>query len=210
MMFRHTERSSCIIDQHMPLVILKMMMTHVLLFGTEVCGFVCCNSRTMNTVHFEPTVILFAKEDTNTPDMSSSKESLQKLEYDWEWDGNPIEGAHDSEFDDGSGSMDDMFVPSSAFMSMATSVTSPALSVIGTGDSSSNFDQKQNAGKLHLSEDDDFDLEEIGGDPGFLDDDDTGGGDDDKTFESMQFDKEMDDDLFWDGLVDEDAHLDFD
>ena len=88
--------------------------------------------------------------------------------------------------------------------------SSPALSVIGTGDSSSNFDQKQNAGKLHLSEDDDFDLEEIGGDPGFLDDDDTGGGDDDKTFESMQFDKEMDDDLFWDGLVDEDAHLDFD
>ncbi|KAL7456357.1 hypothetical protein ACHAWC_007881 [Mediolabrus comicus] len=143
--------------------------------------------------------------------MSSSKESLQKLEDDWEWDGNPIEGAHDSEFDDGSGSMDDVFMPSAAFMSMATSVASPALSVIGTGTggSSSNFNQKQNAGKLHLSEDDDFDLEEIGGDPGFLDDDDTGGNDE-KPFESMQFDKEMDDDLFWDGLVDEDAHLDFD
>ena len=195
----------------MPLVILMMMMmTHVLLFSTEVCGFVCCNSLTMNTVHFEPTIILFAKDDTNTPDMSSSKESLQKLENDWEWDGNPIEGAHDSEFDDGSGSMDDIFMPSAAFMSMATSVISPALSVIGTGgSSSSNFDQKQNAGKLHLLEDDDFDLEEIGGDPGFLDDDDTGA-DGDKTFESMQFDKEMDDDLFWDGLVDEDAHLDFD
>ena len=209
MIFWHTERSSCIID--LPLVILKMMMTHVLLFSTEVYGFVCCTSRTMNTVHFEPRFILFAKEDTNTPAMSSSKESLQKLEDDWEWDGNPIEGAHDSEFDDGSGSMDDVFMPSSAFMSMATSVTSPALSVIGAGagDSSSNFDQKQNAGKLHLSEDDDFDLEEIGGDPGFLDDDDTGGNDK-KPFESMQFDKEMDDDLFWDGLVDEDAHLDFD
>jgi hypothetical protein len=161
----------------------------------------------MNTVHFEPRVILFAKEDTNTPDMSRSKESLQKLEDEWIWDGNPIEGAHDSEFDDDSGSMDDVFMPSSTFMSMATS--SPALSVIGTGGSSSKFDQKQNAGKLHLSEDDDFDLEEIGGDPGFLDDDDTGG-DDEKPFESMQFDKEMDDDLFWDGLVDEDAHLDFD
>lgn len=206
MLFRHAEHSSCILDQHMPLVIL--LMTHVLLFSTEVCGFVCCNSRTMNTVHFGPAVILFAKEDTNTPDMSSSKESLQKLEDDWEWDGNPIEGAHDSEFDDGSGSMDDVFMSSSAFMSMATSVTSPALSVIGTG-GSSNFDQKQNAGKIHLSEDDDFDLEEIGGDPGFLDEDDTGAGGD-KTFESMQFDKEMDDDLFWDGLVDEDAHLDFD
>ena len=191
----------------MPLVIV-MMMTHVLLFSTEVCGFVC-NSRTMNTVHFKPTIILFAKEETNTPDMSSSnKDSLQQLEDDWEWDGNPIEGAHDSEFDDGSGSMDDVFMPSAAFMSMATSVTSPALSVIGTG-GSSNFDQEQNAGKLHLLEDDDFDLEEIGGDPGFLDEDDTGG-DDDKTFESMKFDKEMDDDLFWDGLVDEDAHLDFD
>lgn len=207
-MFRHAERSSCIIDQRMPLVILMMMMTHVLLFSTEVCGFVC-NSRKTNTVHFKPTIILFAKEDTNTPDMSSSnKESVQKLEDDWEWDGNPIEGAHDSEFDDGSGSMDNVFMPSAAFMSMATSV-SPALSVIGTGGSSSNFDQKQNSGKLHLLEDDDFDLEEIGGDPGFLDDDDTGGNDD-KTFESMQFDKEMDDDLFWDGLVDEDAHLDFD
>ena len=207
MLFRHAERSSCIIDQHMPLVIL--LMTHVLLFSTEVCGFVCCNSRTMNTVHFGPTITLFAKEDQNTPDMSSSKEeSLQKLEDDWEWDGNPIEGAHDSEFDDGSGSMDDVFMPSAAFMSMATSVTSPALSVIGTG-GSSNFDQKQNSGKLHLSQDDDFDLEEIGGDPGFLDDDDTDGNDD-KTFESLQFDKEMDDDLFWDGLVDEDAHLDFD
>lgn len=209
-MFRHAERSSCIIDQHMPLVIL-MMMTHVLLFSTEVCGFVCCNSRKMSTVHFKPTIILFAKEDTSTPDMSSSnKEYVQKLEDDWEWDGNPIEGAHDSEFDDGSGSMDDVFMPSAAFMSMATSVTS-ALSVIdiGTGGSSSNFDQKQNAGKLHLLEDDDFDLEEIGGDPGFLDDNDTGA-DGDKTFESMQFDKEMDDDLFWDGLVDEDAHLDFD
>ena len=180
-----------------------MLMAHHLLFlSTRDCvqSFVCTSETKKTLVYFFPPKI-FAKDETKT--------ELEKEEEDVEWDGVPIEGAHDSEFEDDSGNNDDAFLPSATFMSMASSVASPALSVIGAGGPSSYhvFDQSRNSGKLHtLSEmEDDFDLEEIGGDPAFLDEDD-----DDSEFNKMKFDKDMDDDLFWDGLVDEDAHLDFD
>mmetsp|Transcript_23862 Transcript_23862/g.39326 ORF Transcript_23862/g.39326 Transcript_23862/m.39326 type:complete len:196 (+) Transcript_23862:107-694(+) len=170
-----------------------LFLTHLIILGTRVChSFVCPQS-----TRIFPAIILFAKDATKT-----ESDDLQS-EEDWAWDGVPIEGAHDAEFEDGSGSIDDFFVPSADFMSMATSVTSPALTAIGSG-SSSSFDQSKNAGKLHLMEEEDFDLEEIGGDSGFLDDDqDT---EIETEFGKIKFNKEMDDDLFWE--VDEDAHFD--
>ncbi len=177
-----------------------MLLTHLLLliFGsTRVChSFVCPLSQSTITHNSYPTILLSAK-DTIKPE----SDDLQDEEDDWEWDGNPIEGAHDAEFEDGSGAVDEFFL-SADFMSMANSVTSPALSVISTG-SSSTFDQSKNAGKLHLMDEEDFDLEEIGGDSSFLDDEDT---EIETEFGKIKFNKSMDDDLFWE--VDEDAHFD--
>jgi hypothetical protein len=177
---------------------LMMFMTHLLIIlGTRVCYSFVCTSYTTRMLNSSPTVA-FAKDTTMT-----NGDDLQ-IEEDWDWDGVPIEGAHDSEFEDGSGSNDEFFVPSTMFMSMASSVTSPALSVIGTGSSSSNFDPSKNAGTLHLMEsEDDFDLEEIGGDSGFLDEDEA---EIDTEFGKIKLNKVMDDDLFWE--VDEDAHYD--
>jgi len=133
----------------------------------------------------------------------------------WEWDGTIQEGAHDDEFDsiDDVGD-DDEFVPSIGFMSAAAMLADSG-SVIGgvtaaATQASTIFDPLLNSGTIHrisLMEEDDEnmsedDLLEMGGDPDFLDDDigvvDVG------AF------KEIDDsDIFeWDGMVDEDAHLD--
>ena len=176
---------------------LTMLLTHLLIFlSIRVChSFVCPSSQSRTTYSSYQTILLSAK-DAIKPESDEDEDDI------WEWDGNPIEGAHDAEFEDGSGSNDDFFVPSADFMSMATSVTSPALSVIGSEGSSSSFDQSKNAGKLHLMEEE-FDLEEIGGDSGFLDDEDT---EIDTEFGKIKFNKAMDDDLFWE--VDEDAHFD--
>ena len=124
-----------------------------------------------------------------------------------EWDGEPIEGAHDEEFEPGSGKIDiaDMFVPSASFMSMVNSVPSP---IIGT-----EFDPLRNMGKLHKDElkgDNQIcetDLLEMGGDPFFLDDDCR---EVSRSETSLDFDRHNDFELEWDGTVDEDAHLDFD
>ena len=177
---------------------LTMLLTHLLIIlSTRVChSFICTSSQTTRSLNSFPTILLFAKDATKTD--SDDLES----EEDFIWDGVPIEGAHDAEFEDGSGSNDDFFVPSADFMSMATSVTSPALSVIGDGSSSSTFDRSKNMGKLHQMEEE-FDLEEIGGDSGFLDDEDT---EIDTEFGKIKFNKMMDDDLFWE--VDEAAHFD--
>ena len=134
----------------------------------------------------------------------------------WEWDGTIQEGAHDDEFDsiDDVGD-DDEFVPSIGFMSAAAMLADSSGSVIGgvtaaATQASTIFDPLLNSGTIHrisLMEEDDEnmsedDLLEMGGDPDFLDDDigvvDVG------AF------KEIDDsDIFeWDGMVDEDAHLD--
>ncbi len=178
---------------------LTMLLTHLLIFAsTRGClSFVYPSSQSARTHITYPTILLSAK-DTVKPESND----LQDEEDDWEWDGNPIEGAHDAEFEDGSGAVDEFFL-SADFMSMANSVTSPALSVIGTGGSSSTFDQSKNAGKLHLMDEEDFDLEEIGGDAGFLDEEDT---EIETEFGKIKFNKSMDDDLFWE--VDEDAHFD--
>lgn len=175
-----------------------MLLTHLLIFfSTRVChSFVCPSSQSARTHYSNPTILQSAKDI-----VKPESDDLQE-DDDWEWDGNPIEGAHDAEFEDGSGSNDDFFL-SADFMSMANSVTSPALSVMGTGGSSSTFDQSKNAGKLHLMEEEDFDLEEIGGDSGFLDEEDT---EIETEFGKIKFNKAMDDDLFWE--VDEDAHFD--
>ena len=174
-------------------------MTHLLnvILSTRVChSFVCTSFQTTRPLNFPPT-ILFAKDATK-----SESDDLQNTE-DWEeWDGEPREGAHDSEFEDGSGNNDDFFFLSAEFMSMATSVASPALPVIGTG-SSAGFDPSKNAGKIHLAEED-FDLEEIGGDSGFLDEEEET--EIDTEFGKIKFTKSMDDDLFWE--VDESAHFD--
>ena len=125
-----------------------------------------------------------------------------------EWDGIPIEGAHDEEFEPGSGKIDaaDIFVPSSGFMSMVNSIPSPILGAVN------DFDPVRNMGKLHkdeLNEDDndisEDDLLEIGGDPSFLDDDESNNND-------MKTRNDLDEpnDFEWDGTVDEDAHMDFD
>lgn len=125
-----------------------------------------------------------------------------------EWDGVPIEGAHDEEFEPGSNKIDaaDMFVPSTSFMSMANSVPSP---VIGTG---GDFDPLRNMGKLHKAEvkDDvnEDDLLEMGGDPFFLED----GEREESDRNMLKVMKELDEpnDFEWDGMIDEDAHFDFD
>lgn len=132
-----------------------------------------------------------SKVTLNAKEESSDKE--EKLL----WDGEVIEGAHDAEFE----SFDeaDVFVPSFNFMSMANSVTSPALAV-----AAGEFDSLKNMGQIHqvamekegrevMTEDD---LLEMGGDPSFLDD-----VEDDAGFKGMG-------NFVWDGEVNEDAHLD--
>ena len=103
-------------------------------------------------------------------------------------------------------------MPSMTFMSMASSVTSPALAAATSG-SAEEFDQYKNSGILHRMSADkeemggatmmsEEDLMEMGGDPAFLD------------FDDMEGDgsrAEVDDDAAffgWDGEVNEDAHLD--
>mmetsp|Transcript_4429 Transcript_4429/g.9577 ORF Transcript_4429/g.9577 Transcript_4429/m.9577 type:complete len:189 (+) Transcript_4429:145-711(+) len=132
----------------------------------------------------------------------------------WEWDGVVVEGAHDAEFE----SVDaaDNFMPSMSLMSMASSVTSPALaSVVGSGGEGAavEFDQFKNSGKLHrIAMEKEFsggeggmsgdDLLEMGGDPAFLDDAE------DMEAEGLGMEKDDADFFAWDGEVDEDAHLD--
>lgn len=139
-----------------------------------------------------------------------------------EWDGTVVEGAHDDEFGgEPSDDNNDIFIPSAGFLSEATSIVSPALAVAtaGSGGGGSTivggiplFDPFKNAGTIHqlsmmekengsdyiISEDD---LEEMGGDPSFLDNvvvvNDRIGTIDDN---SSKF--------IWDGTVDEDAHND--
>lgn len=123
------------------------------------------------------------------------------------WDGIVIEGAHEDEFEPGSGKIDasDIFVPSANFMSMAGSIASPIIDA-----AVNDFDPLSNRGRLHkaeLKEDvNEDDLLEIGGDPFFLED-----GDREESDQRM-LKAELDEpnDFEWDGFVDEDAHLDFD
>jgi len=126
---------------------------------------------------------------------SSSNDSKEEVEY--EWDGVVIEGAHDADFEVNDPT--DNFMPSMTLLSMANSAQSPVMTA---------FDTMANAGKIHqaamenedeLNEDN---LLEIGGDPDFLDliaEDNKIGIDDNDEDESG---------FFWDGEVDEDAHLD--
>ena len=129
---------------------------------------------------------------------SSSNDSKEEVEY--EWDGVVIEGAHDADFEVNDPT--DNFMPSMSLLSMANSVESPVMMA-----TQGNFDSMANAGKIHqiamenedeLNEDN---LLEIGGDPDFLDliAEDKSSGIDDNAEESG---------FFWDGEVDEDAHLD--
>ena len=91
---------------------------------------------------------------------------------------------------------EDAFVPSVGFLSMAQSVQSPAMTAA--------FDPYSNAGKIHqlsMVESDGLnidDLEEMGGDPSFLDDPEGG----------EPEGREEEGDFFWDGEVNEDAWLD--
>ena len=178
---------------------LAFVLTHLLLISNmRPCDSFLGTSSSQKTIGHNSflTMRLFSMEATK-------KDSDDEQDEDgWEWDGVPVEGAHDAEFEDGSGSNDEFFV-SANFMSMATSVTSPVLTAIGTSSSSSNFDQSKNAGKLHLMEDDDFDLEAIGGDSGFLDEEEF---EMETEFGKIKISKAMDDDSFWE--VDEDAHFD--
>ena len=153
----------------------------------------------------------------------ATEKDAQDGEGDFEWDGDVIEGAHDDDYAD----LDDApaFVPSAGFMSMASSVASPALAT-AAGGSTAGFDPLQNMGQLHRMElaqserggatsaadleemggDPAFlgagDLEEMGGDPAFLDLEEMGG---DPAFLGGAEDDAA---FFWDGQVDEEAHMD--
>ena len=128
---------------------------------------------------------------------SESNSNGSKEEGEYEWDGVVIEGVHDADFEVNDPT--DNFMPSMTLLSMANSVESPAMM-------ETSFDSMANAGKIHqivmenedeLNEDN---LLEIGGDPDFLDliAEDKIGIDDDGDDSSF----------FWDGEVNEDAHLD--
>jgi len=138
------------------------------------------------------------KEKSERSSNDSNKDSKEEVEY--EWDGVVIEGAHDADFEVNDPT--DNFMPSMTLLSMANSVESPVMTAAQTG----SFDSIANAGKIHqiamenedeLNEDN---LLEIGGDPDFLDliaeDNKIGDNDEDESG------------FFWDGEVDEDAHLD--
>ena len=141
---------------------------------------------------------LNAENDKNGKSESSSNDSKDnKEEVEYEWDGVVIEGAHDADFEVNDPT--DNFMPSMTLLSMANSVESPVVTA---------FDSIANAGKIHqiamenedeLNEDN---LLEIGGDPDFLDliAEDNKIGIDDNDGDDSGF--------FWDGEVDEDAHLD--
>ena len=129
---------------------------------------------------------------------SGSNDSKEEVEY--EWDGVVIEGAHDADFEVNDPT--ENFMPSMS-LSMANSVESPVMTATQTG----SFDSMANAGKIHqiaMEEDElnEDNLLEIGGDPDFLSliAEDKSGIDDN--------DDEDDSGFFWDGEVDEDAHLD--
>ncbi|EJK60966.1 hypothetical protein THAOC_18611 [Thalassiosira oceanica] len=127
-----------------------------------------------------PTAVLLQSKETQDDDLF--------------WDGEVIEGAHDMEFES-IADAEDAFVPSAGFLSMAQSVQSPAMTAA--------FDPYRNAGKIHqLSMESDGlsidDLEEMGGDPAFLDDPE----------EDEPKGNEEEGDFFWDGEVNEDAWLD--
>lgn len=159
--------------------------------------------------------LAFSIISNTNPTANNSLESMLNLAFKRaEWDGTVVEGAHDDEFggepcDDNN----DIFIPSAGFLSEATSIVSPG----GGGGSTivggiPLFDPFKNAGRIHqlsmmekengsdyiISEDD---LEEMGGDPSFLDNgvvvNDRIGTIDDN---SSKF--------IWDGTVDEDAHND--
>lgn len=178
---------------------MRLTVLIALVINKEQCYAFVASTRTQI---YHPT-LLFNDKDSAPPIPKFIEEKTQE---EWEWDGEAIEGAHDEEFEPGSGKFDatDMFMPSLSLLSMASSVTSPAQSVISG--ITSNFDPLMNAGKLYLekvekemSEDD---VLEIGGDPFFLDDDE-GNSDTKMDMEDTDF-------FGWDGTVDEDAHLDFD
>lgn len=123
--------------------------------------------------------------------------------FDEEWDGIVIEGAHEDDFEPGSGKIDasDIFVPSASFMSKACSIVAIE-----------DFDPLSNMGKLHKAEAkedaNEDDLLEIGGDPFFLEDVDREESERRMTMAMKELDEPND--FEWDGFVDEDAHLDFD
>ena len=128
----------------------------------------------------------------NEKSESSSNDSKEEVEY--EWDGVVIEGAHDADFEVNDPT--DNFMPSMTLLSMANSVESPIMTGL-------NFDSIANAGKIHQIEMENGDelnednLLEIGGDPDFLD-----------LIAEDNDDNDEESGFFWDGEVDEDAHLD--
>lgn len=164
--------------------------------------------------------LAFSIISNTNPTANNSLESMLHLAFKRaEWDGTVVEGAHDDEFGGEPSDDDDLFIPSAGFLSEATSIVSSALSMaagsggsIIVGDGIPLFDPFKNAGRIHqlsmiekengidyiISEDD---LEEMGGDPSFLDNvvvvNDRIGTIDDN---SSKF--------IWDGTVDEDAHND--
>jgi len=167
--------------------------------------------------------LAFSIISNTNPTANNSLESMLHLAFKRaEWDGTVVEGAHDDEFGgEPSDDNNDIFIPSAGFLSEATSIVSPALAVAtaGSGGGGSTivggiplFDPFKNAGRIHqlsmmekengsdyiICEDD---LEEMGGDPSFLDNvvavNDRIGTIDDN---SSKF--------IWDGTVDEDAHND--
>lgn len=178
------------------------MSTSVLLFIVLILSSRCCLA--FSTI-----------SNTNPSQESMLHLALKRAE----WDGTVVEGAHDDEFGGEPSNDDVLFIPSAGFLSEATSIISPALAMM-TGSRGSTiagagiplFDPIKNAGRIHqlsmmekengtdyiISVDD---LEEMGGDPSFLDNvvvvnDKIGTIDDD----SSKF--------IWDGTVDEDAHND--
>jgi len=84
---------------------------------------------------------------------------------------------------------------SSTFMKELESSPDPLKSLTSRTANSEGMEDESSGGSMHFSADDDddneFDLETIGGDPSFL-----------------KMDKEDSDDGGWDGIVDEDAHYD--
>lgn len=135
----------------------------------------------------------------------------------WEWDGTVQEGAHDDEFEP-IDNFDDS--PSIGFMSAVAILTGsgiPGDSIGGAATTQAStilFDPLINSGMIHrlsvidkegddMSEDD---LLEVGGDPDFLGDD----GCSVLMSNQMSASKDMNNPVLfeWDGMIDEDAHLD--
>ena len=193
----------------------RKMSYYTVIFSLSLCTRLrFCHSFTSsshtNYCHQNPVVLLLA---TITNRASRSDEI-------WEWDGTVQEGAHDDEFESIDDTDDEEFVPSIGFMSAAALL---ADTTTGTGVASTDlqastilFDPLKNYGIIHRlsameEEDDDNmsedDLLEMGGDPDFLGDDD-----DESAHGTNQMSilNDMDASVVfeWDGMVDEDAHLD--